>query len=195
MGRSRDSNVENVGELSMIEVEITEQMMKNAILHAASDKAKHGTHNTKLSIVSDNTRLIGALGEEVISSYFNTDLTNTRDYDIIINQQCVEIKTNSINIDKIKPYFECNIFKPSNGCDRYMFVFVHSSLMKAWIVGTCSKKEFNDKGYYFSSKIKGRKTISCYHIKIKDLEDVETWLSRLSRTVKDYGLMQRQEDS
>lgn len=192
MGRSRDINVENVGELSMIEVRITKEMLEKATLLAMKDKAKYGTHNTKLSIVSDKTRITGKLGEVVISSYFNTELSDRRDYDIILHQQYVEIKTNSINIDVIKPYYECNVFKPSTGCNRYMFVFVHSSLTKAWIVGTCSKEEFDYKSYYSPSKIKGRKTLSCYHIKIKDLEDVESWLSRLNRTVKDSGLMQRQ---
>jgi glycyl-tRNA synthetase (class II) len=176
MGRSRDINAENVGELSMIEVKITEQMLNNAMIHAANDKAKHGYHNTIVWNKSDTSRLIGSLGEEVISSYFNTELSNTTDYDIIINQQHVEIKTNSINVDTIKPYYECNIIKPSIGCDRYMFVFVHASLSKAWIVGTCSSEEFDLKSYYSSSKIKGRKSFPCHHIKIKDLEDVETWL-------------------
>ena len=176
--RSRDSNVENVGELSMIEVSITDQMIKNARLHAMKDKAIYGNHNNIGNIRTEKTRLIGALGEEVISNYFNTDLTNTRDFDIIINQQYVEIKTNSINVDTIKPRFECNICKPSIGCDRYMFVFVHSSLMKAWIVGTCSKEEFDYKSYISSANIKGRKTVPVHHIKIKDLEEVESWLTR-----------------
>ena len=193
MARSRDFNVENVGELSMIEVSITDQMMENALLHAAKDKAIYGNHNNMGNIRTDKSRLIGALGEEVISSYFNTGLTNTRDFDIIINQQHVEIKSRSINVDTIKPYYECSIFKPSNGCNRYMFVFVHSSLMKAWIVGTCSKEEFDYKSYYSSAKIKGRKTEPVHHIKIKDLEEVDSWLTRLSRTVKEYGSMQRQE--
>ena len=162
----------------MIEVSITEQMIKNARLHAEKDKAKHGNHNGISGIQSDKTRLIGALGEEVISNYFNTDLTNTRDFDIIINQQYVEIKSQNINSGTPSPHFECNIIKPSIGCDRYMFVFVHSSLMKAWIVGTCSKEEFKYKSYYSSTKIKGGKNFSCHHIKIKDLEEVESWLTR-----------------
>jgi hypothetical protein len=178
-GRSRDFNAENVGELSMIEVRITEQMLNNARLHAMKDKAKHGiNNNTRLNVVSDKSRLTGSLGEEVISSYFNTDLTNTRDYDIIINQEHVEIKSQIINLGMPLPDFICKAFKPSIGCDRYMFVFVHSSLMKAWIVGTCSKEEFDYKSFYACPLIKGRKTIPAHFIIIKDLEEVESWLSR-----------------
>lgn len=163
----------------MIEVRITKQMLDNAKIHAMKDKAKHGTHNTKLSMVSDKTRLIGALGEEVISSYFNTKLSNTRHFDIIINQEYVEIKSQNINVDVIKPHFDCMVVKPSIGCDRYMFVFVHSSLSKAWIVGTCSREEFNDKSYYsHPSNIKDRKTFPCHYIKLQDLEEVESWLTR-----------------
>ncbi|MCB5279911.1 MAG: hypothetical protein LHW59_10385 [Candidatus Cloacimonetes bacterium] len=179
----------------MIEVSITEQMIKNARIHAAKDHARYGYYKTVSDVFSYKARLIGALGEEVISDYFNTDLTNTRDFDIIINQQCVEIKSQIINSCKIKSHFECNIFKPSIGCDRYMFVFVHSSLTKAWIVGTCSKDEFDYKSYYSHPLIKGRKTVPNHHIKIQDLEEVESWLTRLSRTAKEFGLMQRQADS
>jgi hypothetical protein len=195
MGRSRDINAENVGGHSMIEVRITNWMIEKAKRLAMKDKAKYGTRNTILDIVSDRTRLTGKLGEVVISCYFNTELSDRRDYDIILHQQYVEIKTNSINVDTIKPYYECNVFKPSAGCNRYIFVFVHSSHTKAWIVGTCSKEEFDYKSYYSFAKIKGRKPRRILHIKIKDLEDVVSWQSKFGRTAKGNGLMPRQADS
>ena len=163
----------------MIEVSITDQMIKNATIHAMKDNARYGiNHNNIGNIKSDKTQIIGSLGEEVISSYFNIELTNANDYDIIINQERVEIKTNSINVEVIKPYYECNIFIPSIRFDRYMFVFVHSSLTKAWIVGTCSKDEFEYKSYISTANIKDKKTQPAHRIQIKDLEDVESWLSR-----------------
>ena len=213
MGRSRDINAENVGGHSMIEVcstdykiisveghymievSITEQMRKNALLHAMKDKARYGSYNAVRGIYSDKTRYIGSLGEEVISSYFNTKLEHLNDnvkYDIIIKQQRVEIKSQNINSGIPYPRFECNIFTPSKTCDRYMFVFIHSSHTKAWIVGTCSKEEFDYKSYISFAKIKGRKPHRTHHIKIKDLEDVISWQSKFGRTVKDNGLMPRQ---
>jgi hypothetical protein len=195
MGRSRDINAENVGGLSMIEVRITKWMYEKAKELAMIDKAKYGTHNTISEICSDNTRLRGKLGEIVISCYFNSELSDKDDYDIIINQERVEIKSRIINVDVIKPYYECNVFKPSTNFDRYMFVFVHSSHTKAWIVGTCSREEFDYKSYKnCPSSIKDKGTFSGYHIKIQDLEDVETWQSKFGRTVKAYGLMRRQAD-
>jgi hypothetical protein len=195
MVRSRDTNAENVGGLSMIEVRITKWMYEKAKELAMIDKAKYGTRNTISEICSDNTRLIGKLGEVVISCYFNTELSDRRDYDIIINKERVEIKSQNINSGIPSPHYECNIFTPSIDFDRYMFVFIHSSYTKAWIVGTCSKDEFEDKSYIAYAKIKGRKPQRTHHIKIQDLEDVESWQSKFGRTAGAYGLMRRQADS
>ena len=192
--RSRDINVENVGGLSMIEVRITKWMLEKAIHLAMIDKERYGTRNTKSCMVSDNTRVTGKIGEVAISCYFNTELSDKEDYDIIINQEHVEIKSRSIKSGIPKSHYRCDVNKPSIEFDRYIFVFVHSSYTKAWIVGTCSKEEFDYKSYYACPLIKSRKTIPRYLIQIQDLEEVESWLTRLSRTVKVNGLMQRQAD-
>jgi hypothetical protein len=187
MGRNRDINAENVGGHSMIEVRITNWMLEKAKRLAKKDKVKYGTRNTILSMVSDNTRLTGKLGEVVISCYFNTEIRDKREYDIIINQERVEIKSQNINKDMPEPDYLCKVTKPSNKFDRYMFVFVHSSHTKAWIVGTCSKEEFEYKSFYGCPLIKRRKSEDEYYyiqfqphhyIQIKDLEDIESWLSR-----------------
>lgn len=215
MVRSRDINVENVGGLSMIEicptdykiisvdghymieVRITEQMRENALLHAMKDKDKYGNYNTVFKR-TDKDRYIGSLGEEVVSSYFNIKLEHLKGndkYDIIIDQELVEIKSRNINKGLPHLDYECNIPSPSNICDRYIFVFVHSSYTKAWIVGTCTKDVFEDKSYIAYAKIKDRKTDLIHRIKIQDLEDVVSWQSKFGRTVKVNGLMPTQADS
>jgi hypothetical protein len=193
MVRSRDINAENVGGHSMIEVRITKWMYEEAKRLAMIDKAKYGTHNAILSIQTDNTRLTGKLGEIVISCYFNTKLSDKDDYDIIINQERVEIKSQSINCIP-EPDYLCSLIKPSIDFDRYIFVFVHSSYTKAWIVGTCSKDEFEYNKHYACRLFKGRKSFPSYLIYINELEDVESWQSKFGRTVKAYGLMRRQAD-
>lgn len=177
----------------MIEVRITKWMLEEAKHLAMIDKLKYGTNNTILSIVSDRSRVLGKLAEVVISCYFNTELSDRDDYDIIINQECVEIKSQNINVMP-EPDYRCDVINPSIDFDRYMFVFIHNSLSKAWIVGTCSKDEFDYKSYYACPLIKHRKTVPKYLIHIQDLEDVETWQSKFGRTVKVNGLMRRQAD-
>lgn len=217
MVRSRDINAENVGGLSMIEicptdhkiilvdghfmieVRITEQMRENALRHAMKDKRKYRDYKTKFRKNMDKSKYIGSLGEEVVSSYFNTKLEHLKGndkYDIIIDQEIVEVK--SQNIEKgipPRPRYELNIPTPSSVCDRYIFVMIHSSYTKGWIVGTCTREEFDNMRYYSPSRIKGMNTVPCYHVKIQDLEDVVSWQSRLGRIVKVNGLMRRQADS
>jgi hypothetical protein len=201
MVRSRDINAGNVGGLSMIEVRITKWMYEKAKELAMIDKAKYGTHNTIEDICTDDTRLIGKLGEVVTSCYFNTDIRDRRDYDVIINQERVEIKSRGVS-RKPKLDYLCKIYKPSIDFDRYIFVFVHSSYTKAWIVGTCSKDEFEYNKHYGCPLIIDWKTAPvyvhtdpCYFNLINELEDVESWQSKFGRTVKAYGLMPRQADS
>jgi hypothetical protein len=215
MVRSRDTNAENVGGLSMIEicpteykiisvdghymieVRITEQMREKALRHAMKDKDKYGNYNTIFER-RDKDRFIGSLGEEVVSSYFNIKLEHLKGndkYDIIINQELVEVKSRNLDKGIPHPPYECNIPSPSNICDRYIFVVIHGSYTKGWIVGTCTREEFEDKSYIAYAKIKDRKTDLIHRIKIQDLEDVVSWQSKFGRTAGAYGLMRRQADS
>jgi hypothetical protein len=201
--RSRDINAENVGGLSMIEVRITNWMYEKAKELAMNDKYKFGTSkNTRLDIVSDDSRLVGKLGEVVISCYFNIPLTNTKDYDIIINQERVEIKSQNLTKGIPKRHFRCDVLTPSIDFDRYMFVIVHTSYTKAWIVGTCSKDEFEYNKHYgcpliieWKNGLVYKETDPCFFILINELEDVESWQSKFGRTAGVYGLMRRQADS
>jgi hypothetical protein len=184
----------------MIEVRITEWMYEKAKELAKKDKQKFGTDkNTILEIVSDNTRLVGKLGEVVISCYFNTPLNNTNDYDIIINQERVEIKSRRLNGGIPKPDYLCSVYKPKDGCDRYIFVIVHSSYTKAWIVGTCTKDEFEHIKHYGCPLMIDRKvgpdyvhTKPRYFLLVNEWGDIESWQSKFGRTAKAYGLMPRQ---
>ena len=128
----------------LIRVEITDEMIERAIEHARIDKAIYGFHNSK-SFTTDKNRFLGSLGEEVVSVYFKTPRTNTIDYDIILNGETVEIKSQGQNQDWVKTDYDVNVTnKLSNGCDKYVFVIVHNSFRYAWIVGQIERKKFND---------------------------------------------------
>jgi len=119
-------------------------MIKRAKEHARRDKAIYGFHNSK-SFVDDKARFRGSLGEEVVSVYFKTPRTNTKDYDIILNNVKVEVKSQGQNQDRVKIDYEVHVAnKLSNGCDKYVFVIVHNSYKYAWIVGQMERRKFND---------------------------------------------------
>lgn len=128
----------------LIRIDITEEMIERAREHFLRDKAIHGFNNSK-SFVSDKHRFLGSLGEEVVSSYFNTPLDNNTDYDIVLNGYRVEIKSRGINVNWVNSNFMVQTFKLCENCDKYIFVIVHNSFDYGWIVGHISKEGFNAK--------------------------------------------------
>lgn len=150
----------------MIKVDITDEMIERANERALIDKAIYGFHNST-SFTDDKNRFLGLLGEEVVSSYFKTSLTNTTDHDIILNGESVEIKSRGINSSRIWNYFEVNVFRLSRGCDKYMFVIVHNSFRYAWIVGQMERRKFND-----NCRRSWYKKAIAYTMPISDLEEI-----------------------
>ena len=148
----------------LIRVEITDEMIERAIEHAREDKAQYGFHNSK-SFVSDKTRFLGSLGEEVVSFYFKTPRTNTKDYDIILNGEKVEIKSQGQNSEWVLNNYAINAHKLSEGCDKYVFVIVHNSFRYAWIIGQMERRKFNDncRRLWFKGSI-------VYKVRVSDLQ-------------------------
>ena len=127
----------------MIKVQITEEMKERAESHYIKDKAIHGFNNSR-SFTNDKTRFLGSLGEEIISSYFETPLNNNKDYDIILNGERVEIKSQGINVSWVSDNFVVHTIKMCEDCDKYIFVIVHNSFNYAWIVGQIERIRFNN---------------------------------------------------
>lgn len=154
----------------LIRVEITDEMIRRANEHALIDKAVYGFHNSK-SFTDDKSRVLGSLGEEVVSKYFKTPRTNTKDYDIILNGEAVEIKSRSINVNQIWNDYDVAALKPSDGCDKYVFVIVHNSFRYAWIVGEMERIKFND---------------NCRRVRFKDSIVYKMYISDLQMYLRMY---------
>jgi len=150
----------------LIRVDITNEMIERAREHAERDKRRYGFHNSK-SFTNDKNRFLGSLGEEVVSAYFKTSLTNTSDYDIILNGEKVEVKSQGLNVDWIKSDYDVNADRLSYGCDKYIFVIVHNSFRHAWIVGQIDGKKFND-----NCRVRWYKGDIQYTVYISDLEEM-----------------------
>jgi len=126
----------------MIKVQINDSMRVKAKQHAIQDKERHG-FNKSCSFVNDKNRFLGSLGEEIVSSYFKTPLDNNTDYDIILNNERVEIKSQGLNVDYVSKEFKAHTIKLCSNCDKYMFVIIHNSFNHAWIVGQIDREKFN----------------------------------------------------
>lgn len=150
----------------LIKVDITDEMIERANERAKIDKVIYGFHNS-ISFTDDKTRFLGLLGEEAVSSYFKTPLTNTSDYDIILNGESVEIKSQGVNSTRIWNYYDINSYRLSKGCDKYIFVIVHNSFRYAWIVGQIERRKFND-----NCRREWYKKALAYRMYISDLEEI-----------------------
>jgi len=128
----------------MIKVPITEEMRERARQHAMQDKAIYGSYNS-YSFADDKTRYVGSLGEEVVNTYYKTPLVNKTDYDIILNNERVEVKSQGLNASetRVKVTYEVHSLKLCVDCDKYMFVFVHNSHEYGLIVGRINMEKFN----------------------------------------------------
>lgn len=152
----------------MIKIRITKEMKERARERCLRDQAKYGFYNSSSSSFRDvKKRYLGFLGEEVISSFFNTPLVNKTDYDIILNGYRVEIKSQSLNKHRVKNTYEVHSLKLCEDCDKYIFVMVHNSFEYAWFIGHIPKEDFNAR----CKRIKFKGNLE-YVLPISELEEV-----------------------
>ena len=125
----------------MIEVPITKEM-----LTVAKQKAKEiGKLNN--SIRKGLGNLAGVLGELCfIQHYPNALLNNTYDYDVLLNNSKIEIKT-KVRTVKPKLFYECSVakFNTKQKADYYYFVslyVVDNEYVSGFLLGGLPKDEY-----------------------------------------------------
>ena len=168
----------------MIEIEITEDMVKDATKHVLDHKdvvSKIGVHSPKFKIM-------GALGEEVFAKAFpNCVRSNTHDFDFITpDGRTVDVKTTS---SKSMPpeFFETgtNAYNTTQRCHYYAFVYIERDFdkkltSKGWIAGTILKEKFYKLANYRTTEELEKQTGSKFNDpmyrlaigKIKENEDI-----------------------
>lgn len=152
----------------MIKIQITKEMKERARERCLRAQAKYGFYNSSSSSFRDvKKRYLGFLGEEAISSYFNTPLVDKTDYDIVLNGYRVEIKSRGINKHWVDNTFEVHSLKLCEDCDKYIFMIVHNSFEYAWFIGHIPKEDFNAKCK--REKFKG---VLEYKLPISELQEV-----------------------
>lgn len=121
----------------LIEVPISDSMRKSA-----SKRAQElGTLNR--SIREGEGNLIGFLGEEILSFYYNMVPANTYDYDLILDDTWrIDAKTKEVTTEP-KPEYECSLgtYYKQN-CDFFVFLRILNTLDKGWILGYSTPEEY-----------------------------------------------------
>jgi len=147
------------------------------------DRAKklYPFKDLKGSITKGKSNIYGALGEIIIydinkKNGLNVDFNSTYDYDLIIENYKVDVKTKRTTVIP-KPNYLCSIssFNIKQKCDFYFFLRINENLKDCYLLGyknkidffniaTFNKKDSLDvNGWSFKD--------DCYNLKIKMLNE------------------------
>lgn len=157
----------------MIVIDIKEDQIERA-------KTLYPFDNLKGSITNGKSNIYGALGEIIVFDWFskitkNIEFTSTYDYDMIIFDQKVDIKTKKTTVEPL-PHYLCSIsaFNIKQKCNGYIFVRIKNDFSKGYILGYLGKKLFFENAIF---KNRGETDINgwkfkddCYNLEIGKLK-------------------------
>lgn len=130
------------------------------------------------SITSGEGNLIGFLGEIIVAEYFGGIIQNTYDYDIIINNKKIDVKTKKTTVIP-EPNYLASVaaYNTKQKCDSYYFVRIDLDKKVGYLLGGLSKKSFFEKAVFYkegdldpSSTFGWRFKADCYNVKFYELK-------------------------
>lgn len=127
----------------IIQVKITEDQIKLA------EKKSKEMGALKESITKGEGNIAGFLGEILFVDYFGGVVENTYDYDVIINNTKVDVKTKRTTVPP-EPHYLATVadFNTKQNCDIYYFVRVNIEEKKGYLLGGLTKKQFYKKSSF-----------------------------------------------
>jgi hypothetical protein len=132
------------------------------------------------SITKGDSNIFGAVGEIVVYDFLHSrghkiDVNSTYDYDLIVDNLKVDIKTKKTTV-RPRPNYFCSIsaFNIHQKCDYYLFVRVTEDLSVAYLLGYVRKDKFYDLATF---KEKGELDVNgfvfkddCYNLEVHRLQ-------------------------
>lgn len=87
-----------------------------------------------------NGNLAGFIGEILVEKYIGGKIVDTYDYDILLGNIKIDVKTKSVS-SVPQPHYLCSVmeYQLKNNTDVYFFVRVNLSTKRAWLLGGISK--------------------------------------------------------
>jgi hypothetical protein len=137
------------------------------------------------SIRKGDGNVFGFLGEILMADHWGVDLANTYDYDLIVKNYKVDVKTKSCT-SKPKPEYFCTVadYNPYQKCDIYCFVRILEDFKAAWLLGYCSKEYFFNNAKFYkmgdldpSSHLGWKFKADCYNLPIQELKELKQKVS------------------
>ena len=156
----------------MIEVEVTADML----IQARDKAAEMG--KLRNSITSGAGNIAGFIGEAIAQQVLGGTLTNTYDYDLVLDDGIkVDVKTKQTSVKPLETY-ECSIanLNTTQRCDHYVFIRVKNDFTVGWYLGSYPKEQymkdavFMKKGTIDPSNGYVVKS-DCYNLKINQLKE------------------------
>jgi hypothetical protein len=155
----------------MIEVLITPSMVEKAKKKAIE------LGELKNSITKGAGNLAGFIGEEVAAQVTGGTIKNTKNYDLVVEEETYDVKTKRCTSEP-QPHYECSIaaYNPTQKCDKYIFVRVMKNLTKAWVLGELPKEEYFEKARFlqkgdYDPSNNWRCKADCYNVAIDELNE------------------------
>lgn len=156
----------------MIEIVVTADMLVDA-----RDKAAE-MGKLRNSITNGAGNIAGFIGEAITQQVLGGTLTNTYDYDLVLDDGTkIDVKTKQTSVKPLETY-ECSIanLNTTQECDFYAFVRVKNDFTVGWYLGVYPKDQYmldavfmargtidNSNGYVVRS--------DCYNLKINQLKE------------------------
>jgi hypothetical protein len=153
----------------MIEVDITDDML----IKAREKSVEMGKlHN---SILRGKGNMSGFIGEQIALQILDGKWDNTFDYDLVVNDKKVDVKTKQTSVKPL-PHYECSIAKlnTKQKCDAYAFVRILNDFSKGWYLGVLTKEDYYDKATFLRKgdvDPSNNYTVKadCYNVRIDEL--------------------------
>ena len=166
-------NMKITKNITMIQIKITPEIIVRAKKKAAT------VGNLQGSITGSMSNVVGAIGEVVVEDYTGGTEANSKDFDLMVGNRRVDVKTKRCNTTP-SPKYDCSVAAhgTKQDCDSYVFVRILTDHSKAWILGEIAKSEFYKKatryrtgdvdpanGFVFKA--------DCYNLAIQELDSVK----------------------
>ncbi len=149
------------------------------VLEIESDDIKiakklYSFYNLKNSITEGRSQLYGAVGEVMVAKYYNATYVGNYDYDLLISNHKVDVKTKRTS-HQPKPFYLCSIAATNikQECDFYYFVRVRTDLSLCYLLGYLPKDKFFEIADF---KKKGDSDVNnfvfkedCYNVPVSEL--------------------------
>lgn len=161
----------------MIVVDILDEQIEQAQIKA------NEMGRIRNSIRKGEGNLIGFLGEILFAKHFAGEISNTYDYDVIINEKKIDVKTKATTVaPKLNYLATVADFNTKQKCDSYYFVRIDFENRLGYLLGGLTKESFYKKAIFHKqgdqdpdSNLGWTFKADCYNLEISKLKQPKTF--------------------